>query len=675
MNIELEKLPDTVHESVSNILDSENSVDQKWRDLTGILSPDQCGVDTYREIWNNLQSQWTTHPECPMPMWFPVDNIVEGANVTPWMRELGHTDFRQFHQWTIDHREAFWQQMIQRLQIRFHTACETLLENGDNPAAAKWLVGARMNIVDSCFLADPDAIAVKVQRPGQPMRHLTYAQLESLTNCVANGFINAGFKPGDAIGVVLPMTDISVALYLGIVRAGLVVVSIADSFAAPQIENRLAIAKAKAVVTYDQMTRSGKAIPLYSRVCQSTALPIIVIAEDNGQREVQIRKQDISWTAFVDSNDQFKSHVSDSSDPINILFSSGTTGDPKAIPWTHQTPIKCAADGFIHQDIHAGHVVAWPTNLGWMMGPWLIFAALINRACIALYEDAPLGVEFGRFVEQARVNMLGVVPTIVKHWRASACMEPFDWSNIHVFSSTGESSHPEDMFYLSSLAGMKPVVEYCGGTEIGGAYITSTVVEPNVASAFSTPAVGLNVCILDENNQPADAGEMFLVPPSIGLSDRLLNRDHNKTYYKGLPKCDGQALRKHGDQFRRLTNGYYVAGGRIDDTMNLGGIKVSSSEIERVLNRIEGIKETAAIAVSENGGPDQLVVYVVWETESPADENELIAEMNRRLKSELNPLFRVWQIRNIELLPRTASNKVMRRKLREAYESGRSQAK
>ena len=103
-------------------------------------------------------------------------------------------------------------------------------------------------------------------------------------------------------------------------------------------------------------------------------------------------------------------------DPINILFSSGTTGEPKAIPWTQTTPIKCAADAHFHQDVQPGDVLVWPTNLGWMMGPWLIFASLINRATMgALSTARRRAATFGRFVQDAEATMLGVVPSLVQH--------------------------------------------------------------------------------------------------------------------------------------------------------------------------------------------------------------------------------------------------------------------
>ncbi|MEC9091786.1 MAG: AMP-binding protein, partial [Planctomycetota bacterium] len=398
-----------------------------------------------------------------------------------------------------------------------------------------------------------------------------------------------------------------------------------------------------------------------------TDLPVFFVDKDS-------RDSSFNWRERVkQQSTEFDPVIGDPHDPFNILFSSGTTGKPKAIPWNQTTPIKCAMDGHLHHDLQQGDVVAWPTNLGWMMGPWLIFATLINKGVIAIYEDSPMGSEFGQFVQDARVNMLGLVPSIVRLWKRQQCMEPFDWSAIKTFSSTGEASNSDDMFYLSWLAGFKPIIEYCGGTEIGGGYISSTVVEPNVPAAFSTPAFGLDVQIVNENFGPDEEGELFITPPSIGLSIELLNRDHQHAYYQDCPRDNGGSpLRRHGDFFKQLGNGYFVAGGRTDDTMNLGGIKVSSIEIEQAIDRLPQVAESAAVAVPlDRTGPDQLVVFYVPQAGYALDaQDELMQEMNQAIRAHLNPLFKVRQIVSKETLPRTASNKVMRRVLRQQFLPG-----
>jgi acetyl-CoA synthetase len=212
------------------------------------------------------------------------------------------------------------------------------------------------------------------------------------------------------------------------------------------------------------------------------------------------------------------------------------------------------------------------------------------------------------------------------------------------------------------------VIEYCGGTEIGGGYITGSVLRPASPGAFSTPALGLDLVVLDESGTPVgedETGEVFVVPPSVGLSRRLLNRDHYEVYHAGCPRGpDGEVLRRHGDVMERLGGGFYRAHGRADDTMNLGGIKVSSRELEVVAEGHEAVREAAAVSVAPpEGGAERLVLFVVPAAE--IDVEELRGELQSRVAEELNPLFRISRVVAVEALPRTASNKVMRRALRD----------
>ncbi len=625
--------------------------------------------DEYRRAWGELFGLGERSTLPATPLWFPDEDARSSSNLARWMAELGVRSFREFHGWSVTHRADFWRQAVERVGVTFQTPARCVLDDSDGTQRAVWFPGARMSIFESLWRAPPDQPAIIAQAPGCPLRATTYRELQIEALRVAAAIRRMGWQPEDRLAVVLPMTSASVAIYLGILAAGCAVVSIADSFAPEEIANRLRIAGARAVFTYDRMQRAGKTLRLFERVAQATDLPIVVLPWEGERPQGELRSQDCAWGDFLADGPLESCEIANADACINVLFSSGTTGDPKAIVWRHLTAIKCGVDGYLHQDIRPGHVVVWPTNLGWMMGPWLIFASLLNRATIGLFEDAPVGAEFGRFVQDTKVNVLGVVPTIVKAWRASRCMEGWDWSRIHVFSSTGETSHPEDMFYLSSLAGMRPIIEYCGGTEIGGGYITSTVVEPNYPSAFTTAAVGLDFVLLDAEDQSAEAGELYLIPPSVGLSNRLLNRDHFETYYAGTPElADGTRLRRHGDYFQRLPVGVYVAGGRVDDTMNLGGIKVSSAEIERICNRVSGVRETAAVAVADQHGPDQLVMFVV--ASESQGEWDMQEAFNRELKEHLNPLFKVSRVVVVDALPRTASNKIMRRLLRDKLLQG-----
>jgi len=583
------------------------------------------------------------------------------------MQQYSFKNYQDFWKWSITNKEVFWEATIENLGIKQEKKFTSIVDISKGVENAEWLKNSKLNIVDSCFQNSDDAIAVVFQEEGKELQKVTQKELLNLVNQIANGLVELGLKQGDKIAVDMPMTLEAVAIYLAAIKAGMPVVTIADSFTSNEIAVRLKITEPKLIFTQDILQRAGKELPLFSKVIEAKAPKAVVLKVSD--KKINLRNKDIYFDDFLSSKTNFKTIIQNPDDIITILFSSGTTGEPKAIPWTHTTPIKGASDGYYHQDIHKNDVVCWPTNLGWMMGPWLVFAALINKATIALYYGTPTDNRFGEFVQNAKVTMLGVIPSFVKYWKSSKCMEKYDWNAIKCFSSTGEVSNPLEMEYLMQLANNKPVIEYCGGTEIGGGYVTSTVVQPNIASTFSTQALGGEFVLLDENNNKSTKGELFLIPPIMGLSNTLLNRNHFDVYYKDTPKYKSKTLRRHGDQLEQLENGYFKAQGRVDDAMNLGGIKVSSVQIEAVLNRLSFIKESAAIAVSpKGGGPSLLVVYYV-EHKSLLTDNERLQEVKSSIRKQLNPLFKVTDLVKIEALPRTASNKVMRRKLRELYEN------
>jgi acetyl-CoA synthetase len=578
-----------------------------------------------------------------LPAWCPSEAEIQATNLSAVMRALNFSSYSAFHTWSVQHYAEFWDYMIRRLGIQLRKNYHNIVDLSEGIESPRWLPGAQLNIVESCFQAADEMTAIVWQ--AETLSTVTYGQLRALVNQVANGLVELGLQVGDEIAVILPMTIEAVAIYLGIIKAGCVVVSIADSFSAAEIATRFRITKPKVVFTQDTISWCGKSLPLYQKVIAADAPQVIVLG-------------DLTWEKFLSSKVEFDAIVTPPDASINILFSSGTTGEPKAIPWTQTTPIKCATDAHLHQDIHPGDILAWSTNLGWMMGPWLIYASLINRATLAIYSGAPSDRGFGEFVQNAGVTMLGVVPSLVNTWKTTGCMQGLDWSTIKTFSSTGECSNPQDMLYLMELGGTKPIIEYCGGTEIGGAYITSTRLHPCVPATFTTPAIGLDFVILNE-------GEVFLSSPSIGLSTRLLNKDHHEVYFANTPYPE---LRRHGDHIERLPNGYYRALGRVDDTMNLNGIKVSAIEIEQVLNTVEGVCATVAIAVApKSGGPCQLIIYAVLD--SKITLSALHLALQTAIKQQLNPLFKIHEVIILEKLPRTASNKVMRRLLREQYQS------
>ncbi|KAL2507931.1 putative acyl-activating enzyme 18 [Forsythia ovata] len=670
-----------------------------WRELMArkLLKPwHPHGV--HQLIYYSVYHNYDESIHGPPLYWFPTPYQCRYTNLGRIMeshcpRLLGAlykdpiASFREFQKFSVQHPEVYWSIILNELSIHFSKAPKCILDTlNKSKHGGTWLPGSALNIADCCLRSNKylnkqdDSLAIIWRDEGcddQNVEHMTLKQLREEVMLVANA-LDATFSKGEAIAIDMPMTASAVILYLAIVLAGFIVVSIADSFAAKEIATRLRVSKAKAIFTQDFIVRGERRFPLYSRVVEAAPHKVIVIPATGEDIDVHLRNQDLSWKAFLSSvhhlpRSNFYSPVYQPIDSVtNILFSSGTTGDPKAIPWTQLSPIRCAADSWVHIDVQAGDVVCWPTNLGWVMGPILIYSCFLTGATMALYHGSPLGRGFGRFVQDAGVTVLGTVPSLVKTWKSTNCMEGLDWTKIKSLGSTGEASNIDDDLWLSSKAYYKLIVECCGGTELASSYIQGNLLQPQAFGTFSSASMSTGFVILNESGLPypddqACVGEVGLYPLYMGATDRLLNADHDEVYFKGMPTYKGMQLRRHGDIIKRTVGGFLVVQGRSDDTMNLGGIKTSSIEIERVCDGAdESVLETAAVSVAPpSGGPEQLAIYVVLKKGFKIESDMLKIKFLRAIQTKLNPLFKVSFVKIIPVFPRTASNKLLRRELRD----------
>ncbi|KAJ6411507.1 hypothetical protein OIU84_008142 [Salix udensis] len=652
-----------LYTDVSEIINTHGpSSPQTWTLLSKRLLHPLLPFSFHQMMYYGCFRDFGTDP----PAWSPDPEAAMLTNVGQFLERRGKellgstykdpiSSFSHFQEFSVSNPEVYWKTVLDEMSISFSVPPRCILSKNTSRPGGQWLPGAYVNPAKTCLTVNCkrtlDDVVIRWRDEGDddmPVSSMTLEELRSEVWLVAHALNALGLDRGSAIAIDMPMNMESVAIYLAIVLAGHVVVSIADSFAPPEISTRLKISEAKAIFTQDLIIRGDKRIPLYSRVVHAQAPMAIVIPTKGCSFSMNLRDGDISWHDFIEKatglrGDEFAAVEQPVEAFSNILFSSGTTGEPKAIPWTHMTPFKAAADAWCHMDIRKGDIVAWPTNLGWMMGPWLVYASLLNGASIALYNGSPLGSGFAKFVQDARVTMLGVIPSIVRSWKSANSTSGYDWSAIRCFASTGEASSVDEYLWLMGQARYKPIIEYCGGTEIGGGFISGSLLQPQSLAAFSTPAMGCSLFILGDDGHPIPQnvpgmGELALGPLMFGASSTLLNADHYNVYFKGMPLWNGKVLRRHGDVFERTSRGYYHAHGRADDTMNLGGIKVSSVEIERICNAVDSnVLETAAIGVP----PPQAV------------------------QKKLNPLFRVSHVVPLSSLPRTATNKVMRRVLRE----------
>ncbi|KAL9458976.1 hypothetical protein AB3S75_007797 [Citrus x aurantiifolia] len=687
---------------LKQVIDGSKGLDPKeiWKELVArkVFKPwHPHGLHQF--LYYSVYNDWDASINGPPIYWFPsldqskLTNLghameIHGPKFLGAMYKDPITSFSLFQKFTVEHPEAYWEIVLKEISVKFHEAPKCILDRTDKSKhGGTWLPGSVLNVAECCLLPssrlrkEDDSVAVVWREDrcdDSAVNCMTYKELRERVMLVANA-LDTMFSKGDAIAIDMPMTVHAVIIYLAIILAGYVVVSIADSFAAREIATRLRVSKAKGIFTQDFILRGGRKFPLYSKVAEAGPLKAVVLPVIGDDVGIQLRQQDVSWKDFLSCVDyhpgpKYYSPVYRPVDSvINILFSSGTTGEPKAIPWTQLSPIRCAAEAWGHIDMKVGDVYCWPTNLGWVMGPIILFSSFLSGAALALYHGSPLERSFGKFVQDSGVSVLGTVPSLVKAWKNTNCLQGLDWTKIRSFASTGETSNVDDDLWLASKAYYKPIIECCGGTELASSYIQGSMLQPQAFGAFSTATMTTGFVILDElgvpypDDQPC-VGEVGLFPLYLGATDRLLNADHEEVYFSGMPIYKGMHLRRHGDIIKRTIGGYIIVQGRADDTMNLGGIKTSSVEIERVCDGAdESILETAAISVSPaGGGPEVLVICVVLKkgfTSQPVDKLKMI--FSKAIQRNLNPLFKVSLVKIVPEFPRTASNKLLRRVLKD----------
>jgi hypothetical protein len=238
--------------------------------------------------------------EPPPPEWTPSPEFIATTNIAWLMQRAGVDSYEALHAWSVRHREAYWALAIERLGLRFCEPFDRVVDLSHGVEAPRWLPGARLNIVESCFAAHEESPAILYQPEGGKLKVMSYGELEALADRVAANLRRRGYRRGDALAILMPMTAEAVAIYLGIIKAGCVVVGIADSFQPKEIATRLMLANVVAVFTQDVLLRGGKALPLYSNAIEAGAPPAIVMPALD-RISLPLRKGDSAWHEFLES--------------------------------------------------------------------------------------------------------------------------------------------------------------------------------------------------------------------------------------------------------------------------------------------------------------------------------------------------------------------------------------
>jgi acetyl-CoA synthetase len=688
--------------------------------------------------------------------WTPTPDVIERAQLTKFMRQVGVSTWDELYQLSIRDVEKFTEEVLKFLDIKFDPPYEKLLDTSDGIEFPKWLTGAGLNITTMCLdrwqtdeMKDQPAIVFESEvrprgfkesfvytftRSGQHTYTLSYNDLFNEVWRYAVAFRHYGFGKGDAIGIHMPMTPTTVIILLAIARIGAIAVPVFSGYGVEAVVSRLNAVNAKALCTVLKFPRRGKWVDAFDVAVKAAAkvpsLERIFWEAYEGdfagyERYLGLDERFIlNVTGECEDEGLYRGEVNEieptsAEDPLIILYTSGTTGKPKGIAHTHASfPIKAAQDMAFGMDVGKGTRICWYTDLGWMMGPWLIYGALINGATICLYDgapDYPTPDRMWEFCARHKVEFLGISPTLVRSLAAHEAEPPalaggeasttsqledsppahaggsafpphqrHDLSSLRAFGSTGEPWNPGPWWWLFREVGNSklPIINYSGGTEISGGILCGNFLLPQKPCSFPAPCPGMDVDIVDENGEsvgPNQVGELVIRQPWIGMARGFWQEKERylETYWRRFKN-----IWVHGDWAMRDEDGHWFILGRSDDTLKVAGKRVGPAEVESILVSHPDVTEAAVIGVPDETKGTAMVAFVVLNDEyrisnigSKDDQNSTFDIRNSKLASELRELvardmgkpLAPSKIHFVSALPKTRNAKVMRRVLRAAY--------
>ncbi|MGH2593971.1 MAG: AMP-binding protein [Anaerolineae bacterium] len=616
-------------------------------------------------------------------VWRPTPDLIANSNLKRFMNRHGIASFDALMRRSTGDVAWFWDAVLKELDIRFYVPYSRIVDLSRGIAWPEWCVGGEMNIVHNCldkYAGTPTdgRIALRWEGEEGTVRTLTYAELRRAVNQAANALHSLGLGKGDAIGVFMPMTPEIVVALLAIVKIGGVFLPLFSGFGAQAIASRLVDADAKALFTADGMVRRGQSVPMKPTADEAAAhaptLQHMIVLKRTGADVPWNPARDQGWHDLIDAQpDDAQTERTRAEDPLMIIYTSGTTGRPKGAVHTHcGFPIKSAQDMLHGLDLHPDETLYWITDMGWMMGPWLVFGTLLIGATMMLYDGAPDYPGAGRvwaLVERHRVTTLGISPTFVRALIkfGEEPVRQHNLSSLRKFGSTGEPWNPGPWLWLFNVAGggQLPIINYSGGTEISGGIVMGNLLLPLKPCAFSAPLPGMAADVVDEEGRSVrgQVGELVIRQPWIGMT-RGFWKDPQRyvdTYWSRFPN-----VWVHGDWAAVDADGLWYILGRSDDTIKVAGKRLGPAEVESILVAHPAVSEAAAIGVPDPIKGQAVVCFSVLKPGQAAGEalrEELIERVARELGKPLAPR----EVKFVRDLPKTRNAKVMRRIIRAAY--------
>lgn len=621
-------------------------------------------------------------------VWRPTPEYTKRAHLTQFMRQHDMVHYDALLRRSTEDIAWFTQAILAYLDIRFYQPYTQVLDMSRGIAWPRWCVDGKMNIVHNCLdkyigTAVENRTAMIWEGESGETRSMTYGEIYRQVNQAANALRSLGLGAGDAIGIYMPMRPEIAVVLLAIAKIGAIILPLFSGYGAGAITARLKDADAKALFTADGFSRRGSTVQMKPIADQAVervnTLEHVIVLRSAGNTVTMKPGRDHWWHEIVlPQADEAATERTMAEDKLMVIYTSGTTGRPKGAVHTHcGFPIKAAQDMAFGVDLHPGELLYWMTDMGWMMGPWLVFGALILGGSFFIYDgapDYPHPERLWEMVARHRVTTLGISPTLIRVLKQRALlehMEPpskqYDLSALRIFASTGEPWNPDPWLWLFEQVGegKRPIINYSGGTEISGGIVMGNPLLPLKPCAFSSACPGIAADVYDEMGSPVrgQVGELVIKAPWIGMTRGFWNdpQRYEESYWSRWPDTWVQ-----GDFAAIDADGMWYILGRSDDTIKVAGKRLGPAEVESVLVGHPQVIEAAAIAAPDPLKGNAIVGFCVMA--SDPENAEIVRQELRDLVIEaLGKPLAPREILFVKDLPKTRNAKVMRRMIRAAY--------
>ena len=614
--------------------------------------------------------------------WAPTREQSERTRLHRFLRGHGLRDYPDLCRKAVEEPAWFWEAMVRDLGIVFRTPYSQVMDTSNGVPFTRWFVGASLNAYDSAVrrhaATAPDRLALSAETEEGTRRSLTYGGLEAEVERAAAGLKSAGVTRGVAVGIYLPLVLETAVAVLACAKLGAIVVPLFSGFGAQAIRQRLDDAGARVLITADGAVRRGRPVLMKPVADEAVSgLPgveRVVVVRCSGAAGIPMTAgRDLRWEELVQgAREPVETEAMSPQDPLLLLYTSGTTGRPKGTIHGHAgLPIKAGQDWAYGMDVGPGDRVMWVTDIGWVMGPLLIFGSMMLGATAVFYDGAVDHPDPGRVWAVAAghgVTHLGLSPTLVRvlmpHGDAFAQAQPLP--ALRVLASTGEPWTPEAWEWLFDRVGRRrvPIMNYSGGTECGGGLVSGNLLTPIRPGSFAGPIPGVDAAVYDDQGRPVkgQVGELVVRQPYLGMTLGFWKdpQRYLDTYWSRWP-----GVWVHGDWAMIDQDGQWFILGRSDDTIKVAGKRVGPSELEAAALDGTPVAEAAAVGIPDPVKGQAVVVFVV--ARPGADLASIPAAVSGSIERELGKPFRPQAVHVIPRLPKTRNGKILRRVIRNVF--------